>query len=228
MRVLMSFLIAVTLALPALAQVREAPRDPDFYYPYDPHNYPTEGRNPSALPNPDLSQRPKPRDSRTLTGVFAPDPVGVLRMMGATEATSTCIGEVALALCAVETVMAAGIRHDDKLLAIAYGQFWKGPYYATMPPVPPRPELYWVYRVHGVEVAAPIDRWRKSKWWREERVGHRPPQWRVGDLLIDVLFLRCYSKRERHCRSHLVPTTYAVRQLPNGHWAVVDIFDPKF
>ncbi len=227
MRVLMSFLFAVTLALPALAQVREAPRDPDFYYRFDPHDF-SPRPDPSALPNPDLSQRPKPRDSRGLTGVFAPDPVGVLRMMGATESTSTCIGEVASAMCAVETLMAGGIRNDDKLLAISEGPFWKGPYYATMSLGPAPSEKYWLYRVHSVEVAGPTDQWRKSKWWRGDRAGGWYPRWRAGDLLIDLLFLKCYSKRERHCTSHLVPITYAVRQLPNGNWAVVDIFDPKF
>ncbi|GEM_PF-4395631 len=76
-------------------------------------------------------------------------------------------------------------------------------------------------------MAGPTDQWQKSKWWRGDRAGGWYPVWRVGDLLIDVLMLKCRSKRESHCYSYLVPTTYAMRRLPKGNWAVVDIFSPK-
>ena len=132
-RVLMSLLLSVMLALPVAAQVREAPSDPDFYYPYDPHDFSTDGPNPSALPNPDLSLRPKPRDSQQLSGVFPPEPEGMMRMIGVNESISTCNGEAVSTLCAVETWLAGVIRRDDKLLAISAGPFWGGHF---MPPFP--------------------------------------------------------------------------------------------
>ena len=96
-------------APPWPASMAGLPRDPHSWGPFlwrqDPDFY-IDNLESADVPMPDWRNRPKPRDSRTLHGVFAPDPVGTLRMMGVESATSPCIGDPATPLCAVETYLA--------------------------------------------------------------------------------------------------------------------------
>ncbi|MCH8092663.1 MAG: hypothetical protein IIC57_09985 [Proteobacteria bacterium] len=68
-------------APPSRASTVGLPRDPHSWGPFlwreDPDFY-IDNLESSDAPMPDWRDRPKPRDSRSLHGVFAPDPVGTL------------------------------------------------------------------------------------------------------------------------------------------------------
>ncbi len=78
-------------APPWPASMAGLPRDPHGWGPYlwrqDPDFY-IDKLESADVPMPDWRHRPAPRISRSLDGVFAPDPVGTLRMMGVESATS--------------------------------------------------------------------------------------------------------------------------------------------
>lgn len=205
MRALAALLVLSSLAAGAAAEQRDPPRDPDFYHPIDPDKYDSH-----PVPWPDLSKRPRPRDSRTLTGVFAPDPQGTLRMMSGTQSSSTCIGEPVTPLCAVETLL----RKIILRLRSSASQ-----------------DRVWIYRVYDVQRAGDPMHWVQGKWWRGDSSYRRLPQWREGDILIDLLIMQCpyYDfMPSDSCRTNLVPWTYAVRKSESGLWLDVDDFIPRF
>ena len=112
-------------AHPSRAKTAVVPRDPHGWGAYlwrqDPDFY-IDKLESTFVPMPDWRDRPKPRDSWSLHGVFAPDPVGVLRMFEVDGAsTSRCIGDPVTALCAVETGFVALKRDDDDLRKRAWG-----------------------------------------------------------------------------------------------------------
>lgn len=223
MRILVVILLLGSWTLPLQAEVREYPRDPDFYFPFD-----TDKHDSIPVPMPDLTKRAEPTDSRNLSRSFAPDRMGTLRMIGIEDATSTCIGEPVSVLCAVETYMAAFVRRDDHLLEVAQGPFSKGAYFKGALSEPPSRERFVIYRVYHVEPAGPFEQWRAAKWWRADRVGHGTPKWGEGDFLVDILEMECHSKTGKYCNSRLIPVTYAVRQMPMRHWVVVDVYVPRW
>lgn len=184
----------------------QVPRDPDFYVDFDPEK---EERPPRPMP--DLSGRPTPRDSRTLFGAFAPDPQGTLRYytVGGPR-TSTCIGEPVSALCAIETMYAAWIS--------------QGP-----PPLKGRTVIYRVYDVKQIgpdDLKGPRPDDDSDPWYPRWFEPQRP--WRLGDLQIQLLSMRCAKPGAANCDGVLVPVTYTVHQVAPGRWAIVSDYLPAY
>lgn len=218
--------LATGVTAPAPAETEaDVPRDPDFYYVYDDSKEP-------GVPRPDLSQRPKPRDSRTLTGRdFGPDPQGTLRhfVVGG-GASSTCIGEPVTALCAIETFIAAFASRNDSLLNIAEGPFFSGPRFSDKRALAVgQTEFYRVYetkRLQPKDVTGPrpedVDPWY-PRWHYN---GEEP--WRVGDLQVLVLEMECPSQSSEACFSFYIPFAYTVREIASNRWAVVSIYRARY
>ena len=200
---------------PSKASRAVVPRDPHGWGPYlwrqDPDFY-SDNFESSFVPMPDWRNRPAPRDSRTLHGVFAADPVGTLRMMGVESATSPCIGDPATPLCAVETYVACRWRRDDRLCKRAWGPYWKGPIWAQIKEGPVA-DVFELYRVMRVYEASP----GTQTLWSD---GRAVAFWREGDVVIEILRMTCW-KGNPQCQSNVEPTLYTMRRQPGGTWAIV-------
>ena len=158
-------------------------------------------------PLPDWRNRPAPRDARTLTRAFAPDPVGTMRMVGPGETTSYCLGQATTPLCAVEA------RYDCLLRGV--GPCQDGPAY--------RPSTeFWLFRVLAVREVAPDDT-------ADFQV--RPPDGKkarmVGDVVIDGMRLSCMPDHG-FCTGPAGTDTFTVRRRDDGRWAVVEQWHAQF
>jgi hypothetical protein len=221
-------LFLLLAALPARADYWTnigIPRDPDFFIYYD-----VEVQElPPPKPMPDLAKRPKPRDSRTLFGAFAPDPQGTLRYytVGGPR-TSTCIGEPVSALCAIETLNAAWLYGDRRLMEFAYGPFAK--FFWINPQFKPK-GFTKIYRVYDVKQIGPDDLkgprpWEGSAWyprWFEPRQA-----WQVGDLQIQILSMLCEKPGAADCDRRAAPDTYTVRMIAPDRWVIVNVYHPAY
>ena len=197
------------------AKTAVVPRDPHGWGPYlwrqDPDFY-IDKLESTFVPMPDWRNRPKPRDSRSLHGVFAPDPVGTLRMAGLENATSPCIGDPATPLCAVETYLACIWRQDDRLCEQAWGPYWKGPIWAYVKEDPVA-NVYQLYRVMRVYEASP----GTQTLWSD---GRAVTFWWEGDVVIELLLMTC-RRGDPECASNVEPHLYTMRRQPDGTWAIV-------
>ena len=202
-------------APPSPASMAGLPRDPHSWGPFlwreDPDFY-IDKLESTFVPMPDWRNRPKPRDSRLLHGVFAPDPVGTLRVAGLENATSPCIGDPATPLCAVETYLACIWRRDDRLCKQAWGPYWKGPIWAQIKEGPVA-NVFELYRVMRVYEARPGT---QTFWSYDVPVTF----WREGDVVIELLLMTCW-KGDPECRSSVEPALYTLRRQPGGTWAIV-------
>ena len=202
-------------APPSPASRAVVPRDPHGWGPYlwrqDPDFY-IDKLESADVPMPDWRNRPAPRDSRSLHGVFAPDPVGTLRVAGLENATSPCIGDPATPLCAVETYLACIWRRDDRLCKQAWGPYWKGPIWAQVKEGPGA-DVYQLYRVMRVYEASPGT---QTFWSYDLPVTF----WREGDVVLELLLMRC-RRGDPECQSSVEPTLFTLRRQPGGTWAIV-------
>ncbi len=208
--------VALTLvlsALPSRAEEGSIPRDPHSWGPFlwreDPDFY-SDKLESWEVRKPNWRKRPEPRDSWTLHGVFTPDPVGILRMVGLESATSSCIGDPATPLCAVETYFACIWRRDDSLCEAAWGPYWKGPRWAQ---VKEDADVYDLYRVMRVYEASPGT---KTLWSHDQPVTF----WQEGDVVVELFLMVCRRGNPK-CSSRVEPTVFTTREQPDGSWAIV-------
>ncbi len=202
-------------APPSRTSMAGLPRDPHSWGPFlwreDPDFY-IDNLESTFVPMPDWRDRPAPRDSRTLHGVFAPDPVGTLRRAGLENAASPCIGDPATPLCAVETYLACIWRQDDRLCKRAWGPYWKGPIWAYIKEGPVA-NVFELYRVMRVYEASPGT---QTFWSYDVPVTF----WREGDVVIELLLMTC-RRGDSECASNVEPRLYTMRRQPDGTWAIV-------
>jgi len=164
------------------------------------------------------------RPSRTLTGVFAPDPPAAWREVRRFSATSDCLGRPVSVMCAVDTLMACLHREsmsDCRSLKTRDVDEWADRVIGDrQPDFTVGYERFWRYRVYRV--------------YRADRAAGEPPpdpRSRPRAVRVHLRLKLCHGDSrllvaDLYCGSFGILIVTLVRHR-DGSWGVIDLDSPR-